>query len=57
MNSQARALANKYNARLAAESKTGRKWIVDDSGNLKLISIGRNVPHEPLPESNSERPI
>lgn len=57
MGSQAHALANKYNARLHAEGKTGRKWIVDDSGNLRLISIGRNVPHEPLTESKSERLI
>ncbi|MGR4893357.1 hypothetical protein ACIPPQ_20220 [Sphingopyxis sp. LARHCG72] len=57
MGSQAHALANKYNARRAAEGKTGMKWIVDDSGNLKLISIGRNVPHEPLPASKSERLI
>lgn len=57
MGNSLHALAAKYNARLAEQGKAGRKWIVDDSGNLRLISIGRNVPHEPLPASKSERLI
>jgi hypothetical protein len=57
MGNSLHALAAKYNARLHDQGKTGRKWIVDDSGNLKLISIGRNVPDEPLSASKSERLI
>jgi len=31
-------LAEKYNARLAAEGKRGMKWIYDAGGQLKLVS-------------------
>lgn len=34
----ARALAEKYNARMASEGKRGRKWIVDLSGGMRLVS-------------------
>ncbi len=44
MNEDAKALAAKYNAKRAAEGKTGMKWIVDDAGNLRPISTGRQEP-------------
>lgn len=40
----AKALAAKYNAKRAAEGKTGMKWIVDDAGNLRPVSTARNEP-------------
>lgn len=42
MHDDAKALAAKYNAKRAAEGKTGMKWIVDDAGNLRPVRTGRN---------------
>jgi hypothetical protein len=42
MHEDAKALAAKYNAKRAAEGKTGLKWIVDSAGNLRPVAIGRN---------------
>jgi len=42
----ARALAEKYNARMASEGKRGRKWIVDLSGGMRLVSTRGTQPEE-----------
>lgn len=54
MHEDAKALAAKYNARRAAEGKTGMKWIVDDAGNLRPVSTRRM---EPPAEKQEDLPI
>lgn len=40
--SQAYALAAKYNARLLSEGKTGMRWVAEKGGVLKLVRADRS---------------
>lgn len=55
MHEDAKRLAAKYNAKRAAEGKTGMKWIVDDGGNLRPVSTARNEP--PVDKKQDHLPL
>lgn len=55
MHEDAKRLAAKYNAKRAAEGKTGMKWIVDDGGNLRPVSTARN--EAPVDKKQDDLPL